>query len=404
MSKTTSKIPIFFALYIIIALFPQIFHFGGMLSLVWKIAVVLLLFLRIASAGLVYSMSSVGVKYMAFYILMRVICLFTNESVGIETILNIGIELLLLYFFLDTPIRDNRIVESNVLQFLNIYVFFIIISCLYNMVANYNVLLHLNTLSVYGKNATHSFFDNKNTFGVFLLFGSLAAMFLKVIEGKQRWLFAIILFLLNELMAMCRTAIILTLIILIISFLIGERDSFFKRLVFSVFLIIVCGVLCWFVPQIRRFLTNNVFGSTNSLDSRNGYLSKMIPLLRGVYLVFGYGDEKSIELAAEYAGNRYYHNTYLHILMSGGVLKFAFFIVIIIHSIIITYKVFKKDAKTGSLCFSAIMLYLIYSWVESVILFETPVIATLATIFVVSVPQFFYNAKINNTLLVGNDE
>ena len=109
-------------------------------------------------------------------------------------------------------------------------------------------------------------------------------------------------------------------------------------------------------------------------------------------MLFGYGENKSSYLAFQYTCNRYYHNTYLHIMMIGGLVKLAFFVIILIYVLVTIGKLCRLDRQAGYMCFATVAAYLVYATIESVILFDTPVIAMLATVFVVSIPHLFLNA------------
>ena len=387
-----NKIPMYYAVFILMALIPQILGFNGSsLGDVWKMICILWLFfiLSTRSEG---KFSYTGMFYLIFFLLINVVCLLADSNVSLNTVINFGISIFLVYLFFESPIREHNICENDVLRFFRYFAIFMLISCVYNMLVNIRQLLNIASISVYSSDATASFFDNKNTFGVFLIFGAISATFLKVVDGNNKWLIVLVIFIINEVMAMCRTAIILTIFFLAVSFLVGDKKTLKKRIFALVVLIIGAAVLYYFISPIRNFVNNNLFGNTDSLDTRDGYIERMLPLSKGIYLLFGYGEERSVELAIQYAGNRYYHNTYLHLLMIGGLFRVLLFAITILYAVINSIKLYKLNRKTGSMCIVTIFAYLIYASIESVILFDTPVIAILATIFVVSIPRLFLNA------------
>ena len=387
-----NKTPKYYAVFILLALVPQIFGFNSSnLGDIWKIGVLLWLCLMLPTRNK-GSFSYTGIYFFVFFLLINVVCILADSNLSFNTIINFGISILLVYLFFESPIKEQNITEKDVLQFFRFFAIFMLISCGYNMIVNVRQLLNISSISVYSGNATASFFDNKNTFGVFLIFGAISATFLKVVDGNNKWLIVLAIFILNEVMAMCRTAIILTIFFLIVSFLVGEKRTFKKRILALTVLIIGAILLYYFVSPIRNFIGNNLFANTDSLDTREGYIERMLPLADGIYLFLGYGEEKRVQLALQYAGNRYYHNTYLHLLIMGGLLKIILFAVTILYSVSISFKLCKLNRKTGYMCIATIIAYLVYASIESVILFDTPVIAMLATIFVVSVPRLFLNA------------
>ena len=311
-----NKIPKHYALFIILALLPQILGINStILGTLWKVLVLLFLLFFVSNRENDNKISSTGFYYLIFYLLVSLICLLADSKVTISTILNIGISVLLVYLFFDRPIKEKKLSDLDILGFFRIFAWFVVVACVFNMIVNIRQLFNIASISIYGSDATKSFFDNKNTFGVFLIFGAISATFLKVVEGNKKWLFAMAIFLLNEVMAMCRTAIVLTLFFIIVSFLVGDSKTLKSRII-ALFIVLVAVIALYFSNStIRNFIDNNLFGNTDSLDTRDGYIEKMLPLAKGIHLFFGYGDERSIELAGQYAGNRYYHNTYLHLLI-----------------------------------------------------------------------------------------
>jgi hypothetical protein len=391
-----NKTPKYYVVFILMAVVPQIFGFNASgLGDIWKMGVMLWLcfmFLTRNEGRFSYT----GICFLVFFLLINVICLLADSNISFSTIINFGISILLVYLFFESPIREKNITEDDVLLFFRFFTIFMLISCVYNMIVNVRQLLNISSISVYSSDATASFFDNKNTFGVFLIFGAISATFLKVVDGNNKWMIVLAIFIVNEVMAMCRTAIVLTIFFLIVSFLVGDKKTYKKRIFSLIILIIAAMVFYCFVSPIRNFIDNNLFGNTDSLDTRDGYIERMLPLADGIYLFLGYGEEKSVQLAYEYAGNRYYHNTYLHLLMMGGLLKIVLFTITVLYAFNISVKVCKLNQKTGYMCIATIIAYLVYASIESVILFDTPVIAMLATIFVVSIPRLFLNAAVKN--------
>ena len=144
--------------------------------------------------------------------------------------------------------------------------------------------------------------------------------------------------------------------------------------------------------EIKNYILNNIFGSTTSIEARNSYIDNMIGLLQGIHLVFGYGLSNSSLLAATYTGNRYFHNTYLKIAISGGIFYEILFFSMIILSLKKSVIIYRYNKAVGGLCLLSLIVYLIYASVESVILFDTPVVAMVATIFVISMPILFSRA------------
>ena len=221
---------------------------------------------------------------------------------------------------------------------------------------------------------------------------------MKIVLQQQRWAVVAVLFVINELMAMCRTAIILSVILIAVAFVV-DRKTRFQGIIS---LILLLGVIIIFVKQnesVNYFFTNTLFGNSKSLDARNDYVTSMLPLARGGQFWFGYGNSNATQLATEYTGNAYYHNTYLKCLISGGIIKLVLQISAIVLSIRYGVKNRFYNKMIGNLCLLSTFIYITYAFVESVVLFDTPVVAIMAVVFIISMPILYYNALVGEKYL-----
>ncbi len=387
------QLPRNYALFIIAALLPQIVGFNGsFLDTAWKILVVAL-FLLLGRTNLT-RITGYSLLYICVYVSGAFFTLILNNEKITDAVTNIVLTILLVILFVEFSHRAYQVTSEDILKFYRIYAIFMLVACLYNMVLHPTALLNLRSLSLYGTEYISSFFDNKNTFGFFLIFGSLAALILRYYTKQLRWVVLIVVFILNELMAMCRTAIVLSCVLLVISFLISAKGITLGRVlaVGIVFLVLV-GMALRF-SSIRDYIFGTLFASTDSLETRQGYIESMKGLLHGVHLVFGYGRAQSAELALMYTGNHYYHNSYLSILISNGLVGLGLLLSVILASILKAIQVFRMDRATGWICILSCVVYLVYAYVEAAILFTTPVIAMVATVFAVSMPTLFHKAVV----------
>ena len=394
--KQDKKIPIYYAWFIIFALSTQILNIKsqGIDSIV-KLGVIIVLIIKIVQANYI--------KYVDFNALIYIMILLFSELLiivmgndGIITVVqDFVIVCLLIYLLYTRPRNTLHISETDIYKFYKIYVYFILVSCIYNMIIHFNSLRHITSLTIYGAEDICSFFDNKNTYGVFLLFGVLAATILWINTKEYRWGIFLGIFVINELMAMCRTAIIISLILTIIAMLVDDKHK-----LRNAFCIIICiGVFLIILKRNETFhmyIFNSLFGNTSSMDSRNDYINRLLPYATGKHLWCGYGNTGATQLAINVMGNRYYHNTYLKLLMEGGVIRILLQVEMLLLSLYYGIQVYRVKKGEGALCLLSTTVYVVYSCVESVVLFDTPVVAMMATIFVISMPILFYNALMKN--------
>lgn len=400
-NESKNKAPIYFGVFIVCAMLPQIVGFNGsVVDNAFKFVLIGILTILMVERDHIRKVS----PYFCFFVLVSFIrgiatIIWNEAGIGSE-IQSWIIEVLLVYIFYECVLHIQKIRKADIILFYKIFVYFMLIAAIYNMIVHFNSLLHITSLSVYNTDAICSFFDNKNTYGVFLLFGSLAAIILKILLGQQRWAIIAIIFVVNEMMAMCRTALVLSLILIIVSFII-DPNTRVQGIIVLIISLVTVGILINKNASINNFFVNTLFGNSKSLEARNDYVTNMLPLSRGMHFWIGYGNEKARTLAVQYTGNMYYHNTYLKCLMSGGIVKLVLQISAIFLSLKYGLKNRLYSKKIGNLCLLSTVIYIIYAFVESVILFDTPVVAITIVILIISMPILFYNTLIYEDLNNG---
>lgn len=392
--KTIQKtIPVYFGSFIILALIPQVIGVSNsVFDNIYKIALIGVLLIKcipfIAETKYVSAFTAI------FAIGCVISSAFTIISNGISPIketMSAITSVLLVYIFFEIPSKSRKSRVEDVLRFYRIYSYFMLIAAVYNMVINFNSLIHITGLTVYSAENICSFFDNKNTYGVFLIFGVLACTILKTMTKEKRWMFFCIIFFINTVMAMCRTAILISFAVIVGSYMVTSKRKLRDIMILAAFLCVVL-ILVLKNEIVSRFVFKNLFGSSVSMEARSSYAEILLPYLKGVHLLFGFGTDKAMSFAADYAGNAYYHNSYLKALMVGGVLKLALQIYAIVVSLNYGLKCRRIDKSIGNLCLLSTAVYVIYAFVESVILFDTPVVTIMAVMFIISMPVMFYRA------------
>lgn len=383
-------LPTQIAFFLICCFIPQWVSGNGIIQGFIKIVILL------SFASKVIDMRQIRYPSMFVFIYSALYCInvfiaaifYGGNIIGLAQAIIITIVTLLLFY--QIPKRTDYLLEEDILAFYKVYVLFIAVSCLYNIIINFYALLHITSLSVYGGAEIKSFFDNKNTFGVFLLFGVLAAAILKVRTRNNKWGFLIALFMINELMAMCRTAMLISVIIIAISFVVDNKNRVRNVLLLALLCAFIYLIIVKMYSVNPRFLDS--ISNTQSMDDREQLIRALLPLMHGSVLLTGYGSTMALNLAGIYTGIRYYHNTYLQIFVEGGIPKILLFASTVIISITYSLRVRKYDRSVSNICLLSLIVYLIYAYVEAVPLFESPIVSMTATVFTVSIPIFWYNS------------
>lgn len=377
------------------AMMPQILGFNGsVFDTLYKVILIMLLVFITNQKEKFFLVS----KYFVFYVFMNVVScgaaiIINDTDIGTE-FMDVVTNILLLYLLHEAVMNSYTERSSEIDKFYRIIVYFMLVASVYNIIVNFNSVLNMTSLSVYGENNICSFFDNKNTFGVFLLFGVLAASILKIMTNEIKWTLYACIFLLNEFVAMCRTAIVISLVLIFLSFFLDENQRL-KSIFSAICIIGIVIIVLQSNASFNKFIFENLFGDSSSVDIRNSYIENMLPLAKGEHLLFGYGDSNASILAATYTGNQYYHNTYLKELISGGLLGVGIQISGIILSFFYGYRCRVYNKTIGNICIMSTVVYLVYSNFESVLLFDSPVVAMMAVIFIISLPILFYNSMAN---------
>lgn len=385
---SNNSVPKLFALLLMAAIIPQWID-NDIISTVLKILIILLFYILIRYVSITIRLSSFTMVYFPLYVINVLIAYFIYGGGLFPIIQSLVISFVTLRLFYDIPQSIGVITEDDVLRFYKVYSYFILLSCVYNMIVNYSSVFAISTWRIYRGIEIKSFFDNKNTFGVFLMFGVLASSILQVREGSKRWRFIILVLLYNELMAMCRTAIIISLIILIASYF-ADRKSRVKRIAFISLLSLAVVYVLMSSGFFHNLVFDTLFGNLDSVDSRNALISALLPHLRGSVLFTGVGSQRAGEMAHYYTGNQYIHNTYLAALVTGGIPRLSLLIAAVVVSFIYSRRIAMIDKSCSSICLMSLIAYLVYGFSESVILFESPVVSMTSTIFVISMPMLWF--------------
>lgn len=397
--RFTRNIPKLLAFLPIFAFLPQLVPGGEMVKLLLKAGVIVVFTLLFFVNGDL----RVSRSYIAMASMLIVSALLTcvaNSGSILTAMINTGISAITVLFFYDRAKRCRQITKDDLLWFYKIYAYFIMVSCIYNLAINYRALLNIYSLNVYGEDDIASFFDNKNTFGVFLLFGVLATTILKIETNQRRWTIFSAIFLLNEVMAMCRTAIVLSAFLLVATYF-ADRKRLVRKLAVAAIVAVAVIVVWQCLPQVRTLFQDKLFGNTQSLDARNEYIRNLLPNITGIHVLVGYG-QGATDLAYTYTGNSYFHNTFLQAYAYGGVIRLALLLAYMGISFGYCLRIRKRSEQDGNLCLISLAMYCIYSFSEAVVLFDSQVVSMVSAAFVISLPILLYNASRNEELLSQN--
>lgn len=385
--RINNRIPARMAWFLIISTLPQILGIeNGFIDTVVKLLTIAVFTLLVFRSKDLLDMNIFFLVYICVSVARSLGTLLINQVGIVSLITEILTNVLLFYLFYEKPRNTKIVTKENVNEFFEIFVWFMVVACVYNMIFNFSEFISFSRGSVYTDDGAKSFFDNKNTFGIFLMFGTIASTNMAIETKERKWLAITGLFVLNELAAQCKTAIYLSAVVVLFVILINKKVKMSRKV--AAVAVIFIGSR---IPVVYNFFSN-MLSDTQSMDIRNFAVERMLPLVKGIRFFFGYGNDLARNLAVAYTGNQYYHNTYLYALISGGFFKFLLYIVGIGVSLLFGYRILKLDRETGWLSIITTGSYVVYAWMESFILFHSNVVSLLATVFVVTIPILRYNA------------
>ena len=304
--------------------------------------------------------------------------------------LNYLIDLFALFLYL--YVFRKEIKRRHLLPFLRFVVVFACIECLYTFIFQYKDYFYYFTKAIdnssfngYSTNISGTF-SSKNGLGFILFQSIVACVFLMKFEPKHKHLYIAPIILLNivNILSLCKTSAISSIVFetfVFLSFVRGLWDK--QRRAFWIYLIsflIATSVVVMFITPVF----NNVgfLGSISkkiheiffvsgdaTIRSRIILWEYAIKLLKGPYMIFGYGKIVStnfLNISSNFITHTF-HSGVLDILCSFGV----FGVLLYFYGIVYSFKEsnrFECDKLIKSLILAVIISTLLYGLMESVYL------------------------------------
>ncbi len=267
------------------------------------------------------------------------------------------------------------------------------IMCLYNVLFNTNRFLKLFTASsgAYGSECK-SFLYSNHEFAIYI---SVAIIFIvwKLINNNYKMLRAIVFLvfmIVNLFSTYSRTAMIGCVGAIVVMMF------YYNKKHFSVLcgIAIVLTIIILVNPQVNSFIFDKMlkgsYDSSGSLidDGRaNMYMEEMEFFKSGdiIQKLFGHG-----YVSGTVSGG---HNAYLYILNIGGIVMFAFFLLVVICSFANSFKCIRYSRSVGSLCLGLQVFACLYMFAQTPILFFSTMDSYFITMIAVLIPLYCLNSQ-----------
>ena len=387
MEKRTNN-STYIPILIIFALVPQMLKFNGsLIDTAWKLILMFGILFFCYNACVkerVFRVRGTEFVYLSLFCAVSILSAFLSEGSLVSDVEAMLFQVIMFFIFYQTTSWQDYN-TSDIYRFFSLIVNFMMIACVYNLIFNFSSFIHLTDNNLYDTaTGVSSVFDNKNAFGLFLTYGIIGAMGLKMTTKEKKWNFYVIFFMLNALVALCRTAIVVSALVIACCILLDSK-KIFRNIIILVAIIGICLLIINFVPAIHDFVVRNS-ESTSSVDSRVDQWESLLPLVKGEHAVFGYGPSFSKILTKMYSAKSYFHSTYLYIILCYGWLGVLCFSIIVIDALKRSIRILRMKYSYGVVCLASVFAYLVFSLSEKYMLFDTPVVSMTVTAFTISIP------------------
>lgn len=309
-------------------------------------------------------------------------------------------------FFIFAVVFGNISFDEECLKnFLNYFIIFITYTCIFNMIYNYSSIINFINIKNSNEVQISSFFDNRNTFALYLLYGILSnIIIITYYKNKNKiYLFTLLLFALNAFLTLSRTNI-LCIAIFIFTLYLTSKDMRKNR---KITLLICCGILVIIcIPQFRNFISHNLIRKEAKLSNREVIWKYGINLYRENELT-GIGMNNALNKLKDLSQYTSFHNTYLSILLDGGIVSAIGYMILFIYDLKKIIMIKKYNSELFRIFIAIFIVYTVNGITETNILFQTSATSFLCTTFVFILPVYitsFYYRKIEERNYINENQ
>jgi len=285
---------------------------------------------------------------------------------------------------------------------------FLVISGFYSIIFEKGNIIALFTSDNPYLYNIHSFFEDKNTYGKYLLGGIMISCYLAS-QSRFKWQFGITALLFAFLVTtLSKTPIIaaaglFVLLFIYYVFVRFERNIIFNSflLLFSLILIVYLGCLLT-IPALQilpinstiyHYLTVSVFQyGIGTVDSRVLIWQAAINLLQGWHLFFGYGEKianifltGNVMVFNNYE-SYYFHNGLLQVANIGGLLYLALYLALFVYLFVVYFKIGKNNKDSRFVFIAMFITFCVHATFEEAILSSTSVYSFMLSMVLIVAP------------------
>ena len=343
------------------------------------------------------------VIFIAFFILQVIVQIFNYikwSRIEIKDIANIFSCLANIYIFVYLCSKFE-ITKEEFIDFMKKIVIIGIISCIYNVIANWNDIINIVNIKESYDVSISSFFPNRNQYAIFMLICIIANLYIIANKVSKKYIAIQILFIISIILTMSRNAILGLAILYGVYLCLNFKNINSKLtkkqkiiIVASVILfIIIATILLIKIPDLMKNI-NKLFIRTYTVNTESGRLALWI---NGFNIfkdnpILGVGRFTGVNINM----NEYnspldqFHNIYVETLVSYGIVG-------LIGLIYLFYIIIKKilNSKLGNaekkIMLSSIIVFLAISCFETTTRFSIGYADTISMIYFFTIPLICAN-------------
>ena len=285
--------------------------------------------------------------------------------------------------------RINKFDKMNIKLFFQFCVFHILTAACYNVLINFNDIPRIfSSLKPY-QYSFSSFFSNRNTFAGYLALGIVLYTFIIIWTTKKYLkvlrILACIFILFNLLITLSRTSILGLTIFLLVYFIFTKKITVKKKIKVFVLVFLIILLISTIATDegfIKSTLIRKNIGNTGRTKI---WLTAMLLPNRFFEILFGFGSGFSSSYLMQKSKHSSFHNAFLQIYASGGILLLSIYILFIVNAVV--YNIMNtKNREIKIMIFAFQISNTIASCFESNMLFGSTAENQLLTFLSISLP------------------
>lgn len=327
------------------------------------------------------------------YIILQIILsisLITNSN---SSPISIGSQMVVaIYFCIFLGISNSKkLSPRDLLVFNSYYVIFALFACVYNVAVNFNsVIIFSNIINTYDYSFS-SFYLNRNTFGLIAGIGLLVLIAnWREIFSKSNSIFKILSLLILSsglMLSMSRGALLFTILASVFYF-VGTNKLRGALKVFSMIIITLSLMVSIFGQD---FIISNYIRPDYGITGRDVLQEFGIDYFMNHNVFIGSGFNEPIDALSQKYDVASFHNLYIYLLVTGGLLQLLFYSILFIWSFRNSFKIYKYSKKSSVFYISVLISYLVYSMAESVQIFQSDSLHLILSIYLILLPMYTLN-------------